>query len=122
MNDGKNQHRGSRSHHRLRLVVMHLAAVIAAVALALLLSNLVFDGTSATRDAGLAAVAAFIGGLGREPLGDAIMFTIIVGTICTLACVLSPLSLFWKQVALALSVGLCGGKLVMGVHAEFEPS
>ena len=103
---------------RFRWLVMYLTAVMLAVGVALLLSKLVFGAVSPWRDGGIAGALGFLGGFTREPLGDALMFAIIVSAMTALVFVFSPLPLLGKQIWLAVAAGACTGKLVMDGYAE----
>ncbi len=67
---------------------------------------------------GVSLPAALLGAAG-DNLGDAIIFTIIVVAITTVAFGFLPIPPVWKQVWLAFCAGGCTSKLGMGAYADF---
>lgn len=99
----------------IAIVVGVALAIAVAVGLALLL----FDTVSWWVVIGVSAAFGLLGSLTGEPLGEAIIMTIIVGSITTLGLVYLPIPSIWKQVWLSAAAAICTGKLVVGTYREF---
>jgi hypothetical protein len=66
----------------------------------------------------LGAVFSIVGAFLGENVGDAIMFSAIVGTIVTVFFIIGPEIAILRAEIIPVATGLCIGKLVVGISKE----
>ena len=108
-----------RQSKTVSTVIACVIAAVLAVAVSMALCTWVVGSVNLWVVLGVAIGAGLLGSLTSEPLGDAIMFTIIAGIITAIAIAFLPIPIIWKQVWLSGYGGLCAGKLVLGAYGEF---
>ena len=64
------------------------------------------------------AVFSILGAFLRENVGDAIMFSLIVGLLVTVFITVGPEIAIVRAGIIPLATGLCAGKLVAGISKE----
>ena len=100
--------------------VYGLAAVLGALT-AFAVESLWLEPSSPWMALAIGAALALLGVLSMENIGDTIVFCVILGLVVTGFVVLVP-GLPWLDAALVSgAIGLCAGKLVVGVWTELEP-
>ncbi len=98
--------------------IVLMFVVVGAIAVSLGLSKLVVGAINWWIAIGVSLPAALLGAAG-DNLGDAIIFTIIVTAITTIAFVFLPIPPVWRQVWLAFCGAGCTSKLGMGAYTDF---
>ncbi len=98
--------------------IVLMFVVVGAIAVSLGLSKLVVGAINWWIAIGVSLPAALLGAAG-DNLGDAIIFTIIVAAITTIAFGFLPIPPVWRQVWLAFCGGRCTSKLGMGAYTDF---
>lgn len=96
-----------------------LAALLGA-ALAAVLAGCAFATSTIVVAASVGSILAFFGALMDENMGEAVVFTVILGVICGVLLWLAPehVASWVGTWAVPAVIGFCSGKMVVGMSRE----